>query len=180
MKKVIVLLDVDGVLNATATKIPTQIWPNSQWTRVHVDGFQLTVARPVVDFLNRINRDGLAEIRWHTTWQDRAPHVGEVFGLDDFEVQDCPEWPPTGVKVGKWLADGAPSWWKYHTVVRVLREEKRPVLWIDDDIFTDLKAPYRQELKGVGSIKMVVPETIWGLQPGHLREIDRWLNLKNR
>lgn len=173
------LLDIDGVLNATATNIPST-WPGSSWHRVHIDGFQITWSDKVVDFLKHVDAEGLAEIRWHTTWQERALDVGEAMGLPEFPVQEAPEWPPTGEKVADWIRAARPSWWKYGAAEQVLTVEKRPLLWTDDDIWSSLNAIRRQMLKKLGSVKMISPECIWGLQPGHLRDISRWLQQKNR
>lgn len=174
MTKPVILLDIDGVINATSMKIPTHIYPATSWIRVHVDGFQITAARPVVDFLNRINREDLAEIRWHTTWQDRAPDVAEALGLDDFLVQPTDEWPDSSARTAERILAGFPRWWKYPAAYFLLKEGRK-VVWIDDDIWSELPAVYRQGLKKHGIIRMVSPERIWGLQPGHMREIERHL-----
>jgi hypothetical protein len=175
------LLDIDGVINATSSKIQTHIWPESEWTRQHVDGFQITAARRVLDFIRAVHAEGLADIRWHTTWQDRALDVGAAFGLPEFEVQDCPEWPPTSELVAFWMKEGWPKWWKYKAAERILTEEKRPLLWTDDDIFSELNAVRRQELKSHKlGVCLVTPFSMNGLDSSNLRVIEKWLKSKNR
>lgn len=179
-KPPVLLLDIDGVLNATATKVPDWIWPAHTWTRQHIDGFQITSSSRVVDFLTGVHEMGKAEIRWHTTWQDRALHVGERLGLPEFPVQECPEWPPTPMKVAHWFREGRPGWWKYHAAERILTEEDRRLVWVDDDLFGNLSAPLRQELKALGTVLLVNPMTHTGLDAGDLKRISEQLTKWNR
>lgn len=171
-QKPVLLLDIDGVLNATATKVPDWIWPAHTWTRQHIDGFQITSSSRVVDFLTQVHDDGLAEIRWHTTWQDRALHVGEQLGLPEFAVQECPEWPPTSELVAFWFRENWPTWWKYKAAERVLTEEKRKLVWVDDDLFENLSAPRRQAMKSLGKVLLVNPIRQTGLDAGGLKRIS--------
>lgn len=179
-KPPVLLLDIDGVLNATATKVPDWTWPPNTWTRQHIDGFQITSSSRVVDFLTEVHESGLAEIRWHTTWQDRALDVGERLGLPAFPVQECTEWPPTSELVAFWIREGWPRWWKYKAAERILAEEKRRLIWVDDDILDELKAPQRQVLKRLGKILLVCPVSHTGLDAGDLRRIGDQLKKWNR
>ena len=174
------LLDIDGVINATATKVPDWIWPPHTWTRQHIDGFQITSSSRVMEYLTEVHEQGLAEIRWHTTWQDRALHVGEVLGLPIFEVEEAPEFPPTSELVAKWMRDGLPRWWKYPAAVRVLTLEKRRLVWTDDEIFDELNAVRRQEIAALGKTLLVCPIRQTGLDAGDLRRIRTQLKTWNR
>ncbi len=177
--KPIWLLDIDGVLNATSMKLPTHIYPTAAWTRQHVDGFQITAAKPVLDLLCKVHEEGLAEIRWHTTWQDRAPDVGAAFGLPEFDVQWTDEWPDSGEKAAQRIMAGYPNWWKHPAVYRLVASGRK-VLWTDDDIFGSLPAVHRQNLKKIGKVRMVSPTSLYGLQPGELRLISKFLKEWNR
>lgn len=168
--KPLLLLDIDGVLNAASVNPPTHAWPRDAWRRVRVDGFWLHVAQPVIDFL--IGLDGSAEIRWHTTWQDRALHVGEVFGLPPFGVQEAPEFLHQGetLKLG--------SWWKLPAVWRELATG-RPVIWADDDIDTELTEEQRLSLLAHTNVLRICPDHRTGLCPKHLLHINRFLEQRS-
>lgn len=178
-KKPIWLLDIDGVINATSMKTAAHIYPLASWQRLHVDGFQITAAQPVLDLLHTVHDDGLAEIRWHTTWQDRAWDVGEALGLPEFPVQYTDEWPDSSEKAARRMMVGLPRWWKVRAVYDLLGEGHR-VLWTDDDIFPELPAVHRQKLKALGKVRMLSPVSLYGIQPGEIRMIKKFLKELNR
>jgi hypothetical protein len=178
-KKPLWLLDVDGVINATSMCVASHIYPLASWQRLHVDGFQITAAKPVLDLLHMVHDDGLAEIRWHTTWQDRAWDVGEALGLPEFPVQYTDEWPDSSEKAARRMMVGLPRWWKVRAVYDLLGEGHR-VLWTDDDIFPELPAVHRQKLKTLGKVRMLSPVSLYGIQPGEIRMIKRFLKELNR
>ena len=139
------LLDVDGVLNAAHDKPDRSVWPADQWIRFDAEdtrtgeSWPRLIAQPVVDFLTEIHRRGLAEIRWHTTWQDEAWAIAEHIGLPHFEVQDAPEF------------DDCEGWWKLPAARREMNDGGRTLLWTDDDIAFDLSVQERRELNARGA-----------------------------
>ena len=118
-------LDVDGVVNALARPAPIgyQITTANTMGR----GWRIAYSREVIDFINRVNREGLAEVRWLTTWeQDAHRELAPDVGLDAFPAYDIPD-------------DDSPSgWWKADVVARLdRRREARPFIWTDDDLETE-------------------------------------------
>ena len=82
-------LDIDGVVNALARPAPIgyQITTANTMGR----GWRIAYSREVVDFINRVNREGLAEVRWLTTWeQDAHRELAPTVGLDAFPAYDIP------------------------------------------------------------------------------------------
>jgi hypothetical protein len=171
------LLDIDGVLNAVADGPDDAVWPVDQWVRADArcagSSWPLLAARPVVEFIHRVHRAGLAEIRWHTTWQEDAAGVARALGLPEFPVEPCP-----------WFGD---RWWKLLAVERVLHEG-RPLLWTDDDATRRLAADGSHascgsQERGAGrgtsgeartqrpSALIISPRTSHGLTAAHLRRI---------
>lgn len=168
----VVLLDVDGVVNAISKQLPTRCWPPGQWTKAKIkarDGveYPFAWAAPVVQWLTGLHASGRAEIRWHTTWQHEALVVGQTLGLPEFAVQECPEWQQYCDNGSALRADLArarmPGWWKYPAAERVLTEEKRKLIWIDDDIYEYVTPRSRKVLRSVHTIELVCPSSGTGL-----------------
>lgn len=175
------LLDVDGVLNAVTPAPDPTVWPRAAWldTSATADGarFPICAARPVLDFLSEVHVAGAAEIRWHTTWQhDAVTTLAPALGLPELPVQPAPEFhAPAAVGYGG-LARG-PAWWKLPAAERVVGEERRALLWTDDDLM------FERGTAGLGAVDrcadrlLISPQTSLGLTPRHLREIRAWLGL---
>lgn len=126
-EKPVWLLDVDGVINALVRRGDYPMtWPEESWRLIEIQhGFKIypiQYSTEVIDFINKMS--GRVEIRWHTTWQRHAIHLGTEVGLELFSVQPSPEF------------DGFPGlgWWKLQAAVRVARDEGRVLIWTDDDL----------------------------------------------
>lgn len=117
-------LDIDGVVNAIADGIP----PGYQRTTAITlgRGWRIVYSPEVVDFINLANREGFAEVRWLTTWeQDAHRSLAPKVGLEIFPAYDIPD-------------DDSPSgWWKADVVAASIEEEGRPFVWTDDDLEID-------------------------------------------
>ena len=168
------LLDFDGVLNAIARKPDPSAWPRELWVTgtAEVDGvaWPVLAARPVLAFVREVHVAGLAEIRWHSTWQQHADAViRPLLELPAFPVQPSPE---------HGLGRAYEGWWKLPAAERVLHEEKRPLLWTDDDIRSERTRPGR----GLGAVEgaeralLISPRANIGLTPKHLRQIREFLD----
>lgn len=168
------LLDIDGVLNAaTRGKPPTHAWPADDWIDTKAMGeartWRMLAARPVLDFIRDVHTAGRAEIRWHTTWQERAANVAEALDLPTFPVQYAPEF----LDVEDCLLRD--QWWKLPAAQRVLTDEGRDLVWTDDDADWDLTADQRTSLGAAGRVLIVSPDVLTGLCRQHLRKIDAFL-----
>lgn len=180
----VMLLDIDGVINAITKKPPTFIWPREAWKfgRAVADGkpWPIHWSTTVIEFLTRVHEEGRVEIRWHTTWQYDAQNLADLVGLPTFPVADAPEAPRDGVPNGELIAarmrDGLPAWWKYGAARRVVIEEGRPLLWIDDDITYELPRRDRDTLADIGPAYFISPDQSTGLIRRHLREIEAFLD----
>lgn len=172
------LLDIDGVVNAATKEPDPNVWPREAWIRTHAEShghrWPILVAQPVVDFIVAVHKQGRAEIRWHTTWQDDANALGEAVGLPEFPVQDAPEFH-TVYQRGE--SDRGEGWWKYPAAHRVVVDEHRTLLWTDDDITWSLGRRGSGELRALGSALLVSPNDRTGLCKRHLRQIDEFLTL---
>ena len=130
---VVVLLDVDGVLNAMSGDEPPTPTSWTDWRRGHANGFNLWVspsmARAVAD---------LGDVRWLTTWNVDGKvnlDIVPLVGIGPFPVAATPtplpdEVPPGGTAA---RADADPPWlWKPRAVADALDEGHR-VVWFDDE-----------------------------------------------
>lgn len=187
MKPPVLLLDVDGVLNAFTGKPNPAIWPFDTWkfgkARAADREWPIAWSTETVDWLNALDDSGRAEIRWHTTWLHEAQNIADLLGLNRFAVADST--PEVGddahgeyaqeLKVAR-LRDGQPTWWKYGAAHRVLTEEGRALLWFDDDLTWKLPRPLRDLMQTNHPVLFISPDHNTGLIPRHLRQAERFLD----
>ena len=148
----LLLLDVDGVLNALthpSQEIPA--WPEWEtgWASAEGRRWPIRFAPAVPARLRQWHEDGLVELQWLTTWGHAANgSLRELLGLpelavagtyDDEDVAGGTAEPEAGDAHAA-VAPAAPDplsgrWWKYD-VVRRLREQQpdRLLLWVDDEL----------------------------------------------
>lgn len=163
------LLDIDGVINACTRKPDTSVWPADAWEAKKVNGYPILCARPVLDFIVAVHKDGRAEVRWHTTWQKDAALIEQAFGLPSLPVQDCPEFN-TRYEIDHWF--------KLPAAERVVMKEGRELIWTDDDLgyckggddWVTL-----QYMKDERRVLTIAPHDNTGLTPKHLHRIDEFL-----
>lgn len=180
----VLLLDINGVLNAQSKQVPTHVWAKEHWNQTKIKGldgveYPFKWATPVVEWLTGLHTSGRVEIRWHTTWQDEALAVGEVLGLPEFPVQYCDEWEQLRTNGSALAADliraGMPPWWKYPAAERVAAEEKRKLIWIDDDIDYEIPRRTRSVFKSVHTVELVSPAQGTGIITKHIAQVENTL-----
>jgi hypothetical protein len=171
------LLDIDGVVNALALRVPTGVWPQGAWVQrivqtSGVDGTRSTLpilaARPVLEFIHRVYDEGLAEIRWHSTWRTAAVlDLAPTLGLPPIPISIAPEW------VG-----GQATWWKLPAARRVVASGRR-LLWTDDQVNLYLADPVSgpplTALAAEAGTLLMSPDGDTGLTADDLRQIDEFL-----
>jgi hypothetical protein len=163
------LLDIDGVVNAYGgrAKLPTHAWSEDDWIVTRANGFNIWAARPVLEFIRKTHEAGLAEIRWHTTWQNDAQILADALDLPTFEVQPAPEF--------KDYIERKRGWWKLPAAQRVVGEEKRRLVWTDDDAAWSLHGGQEAALRALGDVLVVAPSEQTGLCRKHLRLIGDFM-----
>jgi hypothetical protein len=170
------LLDVDGVLNAIATQPDRTVWPADQWLRTTAEAqgsdWPILAARPVLDLIREVHEQGLAEVRWHTTWQQHAVKtLAPALDLPEFPVQD-----DLGAVDGYFDDESGTvryRWWKRPAAEHVVQVEGRRLIWTDDDIST-----HRSQLDALAEHLLIAPQTRLGLTPRHLRQIREHLDME--
>lgn len=181
MSKPVLLLDIDGVVNALSKGLPTKTWQKTDWTRAKIRGsdgveYPFLWSAPVIAWLTGLHTSGRVEIRWHTTWQQDAPRVGSILGLPEFAVQVCDEFAEAAENgsalAARMIRHGLPRWWKYPAAELVLTDEKRRMIWIDDDIDTELTRATRRVLKATHPVELVCPAQGSGITQKHIDQVE--------
>lgn len=157
----ILLLDVDGVLNAVTDTDP-RTW--SDWLVSRANGFPIRWSPAMIAALCRLSER--VEMRWLTTWWDMTERL-EFLGLPPMEVANTRE---------EYQARGGPMhWWKLDVAKRVYAEG-RPVIWIDDDLAHDQAALDWGRSLPKGTLLGISPATFRGITPRTIKEIEFWLD----
>ncbi len=145
----LVLLDVDGVLNAVVRRPDPRTWPDWQSGSAVAGGrrwpitWSPSVVTAVLSWRER------ADVRWLTTWgHDANASLRELLGLPELPVAgtyaDAVAPPPGQADplpaAHAAVTPAAPDaltgrWWKFDVVRRLVRESPgRRVVWLDDDL----------------------------------------------
>ena len=166
MKPPIWFLDIDGVINSIGVPMPDSgVNPNS-YEKIDVSmtngvTWPIVYSRTLVGFINELNRTGLVEVHWLTTWQQEARLAfAPAVGLDRFFAYDE-------------VLDLRTTCWKEAVVRETLASTDRPYLWTDDD----LERPIREAMMRDFSrdCLMIRPSFNPGLNDEHLDDIRSFL-----
>lgn len=189
----VLLLDFDGVINSdarfskvsgteimVAPKMLANLWPVDTWRYLDwtVDGqtFPIKWSTDVVRQINAIHADGAVEIRWHSTWQHTIQDLAAHMGLPVLEVHGAPEadmhW---GQLKATLMSRGKPGWWKYPAAERVLLDEQRPLIWVDNDLTYEVNRAYRDKMGQMGRFLPLAPDETTGLTPRHFKLLGIFL-----
>jgi hypothetical protein len=173
------LLDVDGVLNAvTASPDPT-VWPEWRQGRATAlsSSWPITWAPELVAWITRLGADGLADVRWLTTWEEAAnASLAPLLGLPALPLAgragDLPGAGPHGYVSGR--VGARDRWWKLDVARRLLDPlPYRPVIWTDDDLVWEPEAREWAERRPAPTL-LIAPATDTGLTPEHLRVVEEF------
>jgi hypothetical protein len=184
----LVLLDMDGVLNAIAPVGDRSVWPDWRTGNAYADGLAWPILfSPSVVAEVRAWRDVHgADVRWLTTWGDDAnDSLRRLFGLPQLPVAaraPTTERAPGAEAVTRAALAalpgqvGDPGWWKLDAVVGLAAAgelEGRAVVWVDDDL--RLYPDAAVWLRSVAPALTVSPRSPIGLEPRQLRDIEEFL-----
>lgn len=164
----LLLLDVDGVLNAVGSTAADR-------ETARFAGYTLSWDPTVTRRLAEWHERGRVELQWLTTWAGNADALlAEPMGLPrGLRVHERPDGQgPTGF-TGTLAA--APRWWKLAAARAVAEEEPdRRIVWVDDDLA--LQAEDTQEwLAARSHVLVVAPDLATGLTHEHLDDVEAWL-----
>jgi hypothetical protein len=164
----VLLLDVDGVLNAVRPDLP------EGWRRGTFNGYVLSWDPTVVARLREWHESGRVELQWLTTWTQLADRLlAEPMGLPrGLRTHDRDDVLPTGF--GGRLV-GRSGWWKLAAARAVAEAEPdRRIVWIDDDL-ADQAEDTSEWLAAHGQVLVVSPDFGTGLTHAELDRVEAWL-----
>ena len=164
----VLLLDVDGVLNAVQPDLP------AGWRRGTYNGFVLSWDPTVTARLRKLHESGRVELQWLTTWTENADRLlAEPMGLPrGLRTHSRDDVLPTGF-VGE--LRGISGWWKLAAARAVADAEPgRRIVWIDDDL-AEQAEDTGEWLAAHPHVLVIAPDLFTGLTHEQLDEVERWL-----
>ena len=184
----LVLVDVDGVLNALGP--PDPAWPDWQqgWARAMGRDWPVRWS-PTVTSAIRGWRD-TADVQWLTTWgHDANQGLHELLGLPELPVagthQDsADEGTADDADALAAVTPAAPDeltgrWWKFDVVRRILRAQPdRRLVWLDDDLAGSERV--RTWTRTHADCLLIAPDPRSGLVRAHLEAVERFLTAPAR
>jgi hypothetical protein len=164
----VLLLDVDGVLNAALLDLP------EGWRRGTYNGFVLSWDPTVTARLREWHVAGRVELQWLTTWTEKADALlAEPMGLPRGLRTHAREGVASTGFSGPLL--GMSGWWKLTAARAVVEAEPdRRVVWIDDDLAHQADDT-GEWLAANAHVLVVAPDLFTGLTHGELDEVEAWL-----
>ena len=183
----LLLLDVDGVLNALGRPLPPE-WDDWQTGRATASGrsYEIAWSPSVVRRLLEWHAGGRVEVQWLTTWgHDANTSLRHLLDMPELVVagtygDDAVAGEPDAAAGA--LASVTPSardeltgrWWKFDVVRSVVRTSPgRRLVWLDDDLAgeDDLRAWAARE----ADCLPLAPPPRSGLRPMDLEVVSAWL-----
>jgi hypothetical protein len=164
----VLLLDVDGVLNAALLDLP------EGWQRGTYNGFVLSWDPTVTARLRDWHEAGTVELQWLTTWTDKADELlAEPMGLPRGLRTHAREGVASTGFSGPSRA--VAGWWKLTAARAVVEAEPdRRVVWIDDDLAHQADDT-GEWLAANAHVLVVAPDLFTGLTHDELDEVEAWL-----
>lgn len=169
----IVAVDIDGVVNALPIG-DDDLSHFERWERRQVMGYPLTVAGELVDWLTTLEDRG-GEFHWASTWTPNRDLLRSNFGLPAAApVAADPEAPIPPAEPG--------VSWKGAQIAHLVAEQRRPLVWMDDDAITDATVAVFQDLAERLELPalLVTTRLRTGLTPTQMRRIDDFLTAVRR
>lgn len=186
----LLLLDVDGVLNAVSRRPPTHVWPQWRQGEAVANGrtWSILFAPQVIEAVLAWTR--LAEVHWLTTWgHDANTSLRHLVELPELPVAGAPpgwtgsyaddnvsaEVSGSHAEVSAAAADPLTGhWWKFDVVrALVAQEPSRPLVWIDDDLRHEREV--QDWMRARSDCLLVAPQTATGLTAVEVEQVQAYL-----
>lgn len=167
MLRVLVLLDVDGVVSPL---FPRHREPefDDEWVAVYPH-FRMYAHRDVVRWLRWLDaRDGIA-VAWLSSWEGEATALASALGTSTWRAY-------TRADVNPDVGDEVAGWWKARVVWGLL--EGHPdlrVVWCDDDINIHRRLKLRLRQAFGDRVLVVIPQRELGLTATAMSLVDGFI-----
>jgi hypothetical protein len=155
--KTILLLDVDGVLNAS--KAGWSSAPHSGTAYAMGNGWRIRWAPALVKRLWNLHKSGKIEIVWGTTWCGSTDAIEKLLGLPHFDS----------------YSDSPMSITDKQRAAEAIVDSGSRLVWADDEaipLFGDLL----DKLEASGRVLLIRPKANRGLRPEHMDAIERFIH----
>ena len=164
----VLLLDVDGVLNAALLDLP------EGWRRGTYNGFVLSWDPTVTTRLREWHEAGRVELQWLTTWTEKADALlAEPMGLPRGLRTHGREGVASTGFAGP--LRGLSGWWKLVAARSVAEANPgRRIVWIDDDLAHQADDT-GEWLAANAHVLVVAPDLTIGLTHEELDRVEAWL-----
>jgi hypothetical protein len=167
-KRPVVLLDVDGVVNAVPWGDKKVHDGFNDFCQTICAGFRITYSPKMGERLAALD----ADIVWLTTWeQDDMANawIAPLFGWDPLPILHASD---------EWYR---PGWWKSSILEKFIRNDPRPFVWLDDDLSSEERRGGIDWVKDVNVPYLLIsPQTANGLQPEHLDRVEEFIDEVSR
>jgi hypothetical protein len=170
MTKTIVYIDVDGVINAFHKSFKGTGW-TGHWEMKKVIGYKIHWYTDLVESLNELAKREDVEVKWLTTWQDKA--VTDLCPALGIEGQ---YWDVLYAEDQEDLFDLSNGWWKLRAIIKDYTiHQPDKVVWIDDDFKYEGNAiawaNFMEE-----TVYPVSPFTDWGMTKEEFNGIIEYIS----
>jgi hypothetical protein len=164
----LLLLDVDGVLNAMRRELP------AGWKQGLFNGYVLSWDPTITARLRGLHESGRVEVQWLTTWAWNADRLlAEPMGLPRGLKTHAEKGAVSTGFLG--VLRGASGWWKLALAREVAEAEPdRRIVWIDDDL-ADQAEDTSEWLAANTHVLVVSPDFTTGLTHAELDQVEAWL-----
>lgn len=168
----IVYIDVDGVINSFVESRKLAGW-EGEWKLEVVSSYKIHWYSDLVDSLNKLATMEDVQVKWLTTWQDKAAtELSPALGIEgqfwDVLYHDESE--------GDHLFSRHNGWWKLKAIIRdVATHNPDKIIWIDDDFKYELNAiEWAEHISD--KILPVSPSTDIGMTKEDFSDIIEFIN----
>lgn len=153
------LLDVDGVINASRAGWGSP--PNRRHAISQGRQYALKYSAELVKAIRTVHNEGLAEVRWCTTWCPDADQLERLWGFPPL-IRMWDEYPSSG-----YVDDLKRS------AARDVLAQGRRLIWTDDEVtpLPDSSPQLYAELTNIGRALLIRPNSGRGLRPNDITEI---------
>lgn len=171
MSKTIVYIDVDGVINSFNEYRQTTGWLG-EWKKEKVGKYWIHWYTDLVEELNKLSKMENVEVKWLTTWQDKAASdLSPALGIEG-QFWDVLYHDPSA---GEHLFYRHNGWWKLNAIIRdVAIHKPEKIVWIDDDFKEELIAIDWAE--HVGNVLPISPFMDAGMTKEDFSDIIEFIN----
>ena len=182
----LVLLDVDGVLNAVPLRGRPRAWDDWQAGHAVADGNRFPILWSPTVIAAVLSWRDVAEVQWLTTWgYDANRSLRHLVGLPELTVAGTYDAVPGAGRPDEGAAHAAVApaapdpltgrWWKFDVVrALVAADPGRRLVWVDDDLAGehDIRAWMERETDCL----LVAPELTSGLVAADLEQVSTFLS----